>query len=185
MSWWLCLPCSLCDYKVARCTLSKSNELGQRFPMFSLQTIPLPFINLHWWKAKKEVHMWKFSGEKHRKVHSFFLLFSFFFFACWSDQSDRQKWDSLVGVQLTRSNWTVRAFCSGKREIMKHDSGDAKHARILSECRKDQGSSAPQSNTDEVLTEVVGPQRGEGVLLQYIHLWNIEQVKPFTWIIHF
>lgn len=74
MSWWRCLPCSLCDHKVARCTLSKSSELGQRFPMFSLQTIPLPFINLHWWKAKKEVHTSKFSGEKHWKVHSFSLF---------------------------------------------------------------------------------------------------------------
>lgn len=162
MSWWRCLPCSLCDHKVTCCTLSKSNELGQRFPMFSLQTVPLPFISLHWWKAEKEGHTRKFIGEKHRKVRSFFHThFLTFFFACWSDQSDRQKWDSLVRAQLTRSSWTVRAFCSGKREIMKHDSGDAKHGRILSECRQDQGSSAAQSSTDEGLTKGGGTAGGK------------------------
>jgi len=99
MSWWRCLPCSLCDYKVARCTLSKSNELGQRFPMFSLQTIPLPFINLHWWKAKKEVHMWKFSGEKHRKVHSFFLFFFFFLLVGVTNQTGRSE------ILLSECSW--------------------------------------------------------------------------------
>lgn len=74
MSWWQSLPCSLCDHKVTRCTLSKSNELGQRFPMFSLQTVPLPFINLRWWKAEKEQHMSKFSGETQRTTSFSFLL---------------------------------------------------------------------------------------------------------------
>lgn len=170
MSWWRCLPYSLCDHKVTRCTLSKSNELGQRFPMFSLQTVPLPFINLRWWKAEKEQRTSKFGGEKRRErppLFSFLLLVEVTNQTDWSEillsvrswHAPAELWEPFVQGSVKLWNMTAET------PNVAASSGNAGRIRAPPQLRV-----MLMKASDEVLDRW-------GKVLCYIHLHRFKQVK--------